>query len=124
MFNNPLEQLSLSAARRPSYRPMIEELEERVALAKVTPAVLLARQEIRVAERDLRSLHQHPTKHQAVVVLTSERREEAQHLRAHQLDQSLVGRGINDAPFQQLDLRFHVLDSRAVDLALQIQARG
>jgi hypothetical protein len=52
------------------------------------------------------------------------RREETQHLLAHQLDQSLMTRGINDAPFQQLDGRFHVLDSRAVAQALQIQARG
>jgi hypothetical protein len=124
MFNNPLKELSLSSARRPSYRPAIEVLEERVALARVTPAVLLVRQEIRVAERDLRSLHQHPTKHQAIVVLINERREFTQHLRAHQLDQSLLARGINDAPFQLLDGRFHVLDSRAVALALQIQARG
>ena len=124
MFNNPLEELSLSAARRPSYRPAIEALEERVALAKVTPAVLLVTQEIRAAERDLRSLHQNPTRHQAIVVLTNEGREDTQHLRAHQLDQSLMARGISDAGFQQLDGRFHVLDSRAVALADRILARG
>jgi hypothetical protein len=124
MFNNPLEELSLSAARRPSYRPAVEELEERVALAAVTPAILLATQEVRAAGRDLRFLNQNPTKHQAIVVLTNETREETQHLRAHQLDQSLTARGINDARFQQLDRRFHVLDSRAVALAQQILARG
>jgi hypothetical protein len=124
MFNDPLEELSLSAASRRSYRPAVEELEERVALAAVTPAVLLVTQEVRAAGRDLRSLHQNPTKHQAIVVLANERREETQHLRAHELDQSLMAREIKDALFQQLDSRFHVLDSRAVALAQQILARG
>jgi hypothetical protein len=124
MFNNPLEELSLSAARRQSYRPAAEALEERVAPAAVTRAVLLEQQEVLTAERNLRSLQLNPTRHQAVVVLANERRVETQHLRAHQLDQSLTARGVNDAPFQRLDARFHVLDARAVARADRIQARG
>jgi hypothetical protein len=124
MFNNPLEELSLSAARQPSYRPAVEALEERVALAAVTPAIFLVTQEVQAAFRDLRSLQQNPTKAQAIVVLTNERREETQHLRAHRLDQALRARGISDAPFAQLDVRFHVLDSRAVARANQILAGG
>jgi hypothetical protein len=122
MFNNPLQELSLSAASQPSYRPAVEALEERVALAAITPAVFLVTQEVLAAFHDLRSLQHNPTTHQAIVVLTNERREETQHLVAHQLDQSLVAQGINDAPFQQLDGLFHVLDSRAVARARQILA--
>jgi hypothetical protein len=98
--------------------------EERVAGAAVTRAVFLVRHEVQAASRNLRSLQQNPTKHEAIVVLTNERRQERQHLVAHQLDQSLTAQGINDAPFQQLDRRFHVLDSRVVAKAHQILAGG
>jgi hypothetical protein len=124
MFNNPVEELSLSAARRRSYRPAAEPLEERVAPAAVTPAVLLQTQEVLAAERNLRSLQQNPTRQQAIAVLANERRVETQHLRAHQLDQSLTARGVHDARFQRLDGQFHVLDARAVAKAQQILAGG
>jgi hypothetical protein len=124
MFNNPLEELSLSAANQPSCRPAVEALEDRVALAAVTPAVFLATQEVVIAFQDLISLQQNPTKLQAIIVLTNEAREEAQHVLAHQLDQFFTAQGVNDAPFQQLDGLFHFLDTVAVARAEQILAGG
>jgi hypothetical protein len=124
MFNNPLEELSLSAASQPSCRPAVEALEERVALAAVTPAVFLATQEVVIAFQDLISLQLNPTRQQAIVVLTNESVLETQHLVAHQLDQFFMAQGINDAPFQQLDGIFHFLDSLAVARAEQILAGG
>ena len=123
MFHSPLEEPSLSRTCS-SYRLAVEALEARIVAAAVTPAVLLAAQEALAAFHDLISLHHNPTTAQAKAVLAHEMRGEKQHLLAHLLDQSLTAQGVNDAPFQQLDDLFHVLNLRAVAQAHHVLAGG